>query len=119
MSKIDDVTKLMTTEEVMAQMELIRGEGRSLLTDDERSSWHNISLDSDNGYLYQDADFLCGAIIKERKSLAVCRALLEKWEWHGVGAEGRYCPECYGFKKRGHKPDCAIAAELAGTVGGK
>lgn len=114
----DDVKKSMTEEEVNAQMELTKGEGRDLLTEEEQSSRYNISHNSDNGYLYQDADFLCGAIIKARASEDRKKKLLEKHQWsdsdhvHGL----RYCPEC--AQPITHAPDCAIAAELAG-IGGK
>lgn len=52
------------------------------------------------------------------ENLAACRALLEKHEYVDY-----VCPECkrneYGpIKRQPHKPDCAIAAQLAG-IGGK
>lgn len=107
----------LTKEEIKAQMELVDGEGRELLTEEEQSSRHNISHNSDNGYLYQDADFLCGAIIKLRVSDARKRALLKKHEWVQLGAHHPnylYCIECHRLKASGHKPDCALAAELKG-----
>ena len=44
------------------------------------------------------------------RSLSRSRALLKKHEW-----DGGFCLECGNHVRQGHAPDCAIAAELAGT----
>lgn len=61
--------------------------------------------------------------LRHLESLAASRAsdarklaLLEKHEWAGwhEESEGRQCLECFEIEIDGHKPDCALAAELEG-----
>lgn len=50
-------------------------------------------------------------------------AMLKKHEWSSVEWDGNYydhedkdaCPECRGWKEKGHSPDCAIAKLIKGV----